>query len=344
MLSRNGFAVAPRYWWRATKITLFALHNSLYGLIERAIYGARIAKTEVEAPLFIIGHWRSGTTLLHEYLALDPRHSYPTTYDCFAPCHFLITGKYGPKILDRMMPDERPMDSMQLKADLPQEDDFALALFGQPSLVVMLAFPNNLPGDGALFDLKALSPEKRRDWQACLKRFLQRILLRAPGTRVVLKSPIHTARIATILEAFPDARFLCIHRDPFAVYPSTLRMVAALHPYLALQDPEHDELERLTVANGEKIFGGLAADRGSIPAGQLHEVTYEELVGEPLRVLEEAYAALDLGDFEPVREIYEQAAAEKRDYQAKTYDPPQEVRETLKKSWPDACRRYGYLE
>lgn len=344
VLARNGFAVAPRFWLRALKITLFAVNNSAYGLAERLIYGRRVAGTEVRAPLFIVGHWRSGTTLLHEYLARDPRHSFPTTYDCFAPCHFLITGKYGPKILDRMMPDERPMDSMQLKAELPQEDDFALALLGQPSLVVMLAFPNNLPGDGALFDLKALSATQRRDWQACLKRFLQRLAFRAPGRRLVLKSPIHSARIGTILEAFPDARFLCIHRDPFAVYPSTLRMVAALHPYLALQEPAHDELERLTLANGEKIYARLAEARSGIPEGQFHELRYEDLVRDPVQVLAAAYAALDLGDFEQVRAVYETAAAEKRDYKAKTYDPPQKVRESLMKHWPEPCRRYGHLE
>lgn len=344
LLRRNGFAVAPRYWLRALKITLFALHNSAYGLVERLIYARRVARTEVTAPLFIIGHWRSGTTLLHEYLARDPRHSYPTTYDCFAPCHFLVTGKYGPKILDRMMPDERPMDSMQLKAELPQEDDFALALLGQPSLVVMLAFPNNLPGDGALFDLKALTTEQRRDWQACLKRFLQRVAFRSPGRRLVLKSPIHSARIDAILEAFPHARFLCIHRDPFAVYPSTLRMVAALHPYLALQDPGHDELERLTLANGEKIYAGLAEARRSVPEGQFHELSYEDLVESPVQVLEAAYAALDLGDFEPVRAVYEAAAAEKKEYRAKTYNPPQKVRESLRNHWPEPCRRYGHLE
>ena len=40
----------------------------------------------------MIGHWRSGTTLLHELLVLDPRHTFPDTYACFAPNHFLVSG------------------------------------------------------------------------------------------------------------------------------------------------------------------------------------------------------------------------------------------------------------
>ena len=45
---------------------------------------------ELPAPVFVIGHWRAGTTLLHELLVRDPRHTYPNTYDCFGPNHFLL--------------------------------------------------------------------------------------------------------------------------------------------------------------------------------------------------------------------------------------------------------------
>ena len=54
--------------------------------------GTWIAHTEIhEHPIFVIGHWSSGTTLLHELLVCDPRHTYPDTYACLAPNHFLLT-------------------------------------------------------------------------------------------------------------------------------------------------------------------------------------------------------------------------------------------------------------
>ncbi len=342
LLARNRFAIGFSYWPRAALITAMALHNSALGLVERLLYGRRAARMEITAPLFIIGHWRSGTTLLHEYLTRDPRHGFPATYDCFCPCHFLLTAEQGRKVLGRMLPDERPMDSMQLSTELPQEDDFALALLGHPSLLAMLAFPNNLPGDGALFDLRALPRGRRLAWQKTLKRFLQRVMLRAPDKRLVLKSPIHTARIPAILEIFPDARFLYIHRDPFSVYPSTLRLVEALYPFLALQRPRHDELERLVVANGEKIFASYQRDSEAIPQGQLHELSYEDLVRDPVAQLQETYAALDLGDFEAVRDIFQQAAEEKSAYRPRDYDLPEAARAALISHWPEACRRYGH--
>ena len=69
--------------------------SSLHSLVRRIQQvgdGKAIAATRIdEAPLFIIGHWRTGTTWLHELLILDERHAYPTTYECFDPNHFLLT-------------------------------------------------------------------------------------------------------------------------------------------------------------------------------------------------------------------------------------------------------------
>src|SRR5688572_7122168 len=79
LLLRNRFRVSPRFWWRACLITLFSLFHSVWRQWQFVLIGWRARRTPiVEAPLFIIGHWRSGTTLLHEMLVLDPRHTYPT--------------------------------------------------------------------------------------------------------------------------------------------------------------------------------------------------------------------------------------------------------------------------
>ncbi|HVA85305.1 MAG TPA: sulfotransferase, partial [Candidatus Saccharimonadales bacterium] len=86
LLWRNHFRVSPnRVPVVIVTATVLSAINSLLAPVERLIFGRRIAATRVEAPIFIIGHWRSGTTLLHELLALDDRFGYPTTYQCFAP-------------------------------------------------------------------------------------------------------------------------------------------------------------------------------------------------------------------------------------------------------------------
>ncbi len=91
-LRRNRFRIHPLQLPLVASVSAFGVINSLGRPLQQLILGRRIAKVEIkEAPIFIIGHWRSGTTLLHELMALDERYTYPTTYECFAPNHFLIS-------------------------------------------------------------------------------------------------------------------------------------------------------------------------------------------------------------------------------------------------------------
>jgi hypothetical protein len=100
-------------------------------LVQEAFLGPRIRRTLIrEAPLFIIGHWRTGTTLLHELLILDPRHTHPTTHECLEPNHCLLTEKLLTLALQFLEPSHRPMDNMATGWDRPQEDEFALCMMG----------------------------------------------------------------------------------------------------------------------------------------------------------------------------------------------------------------------
>ncbi len=85
-------------WWRVLIRNRFAVHlKYLYiavviSCVSTFWYGSRIDRTPIrEAPVFIVGHWRTGTTLLHELLILDDRHNFPNTFECLCPHHFLWT-------------------------------------------------------------------------------------------------------------------------------------------------------------------------------------------------------------------------------------------------------------
>ena len=84
-LLRHRLAIGPRGWHVVAGVTPISLGNSVAALMQQAIYGRRIAATKVHPPIFIIGHWRTGTTLLHELLVQDDRFTFPTTYECLAP-------------------------------------------------------------------------------------------------------------------------------------------------------------------------------------------------------------------------------------------------------------------
>ena len=100
LLVRNHFAVHPPYWHIAAVATVASLMNSTLRLLTDGVYGGPSNRTPIrEAPLFIVGHWRTGTTLLHELLILDPRHTFPNYYQCLAPHHFLLTERLPAAVL-----------------------------------------------------------------------------------------------------------------------------------------------------------------------------------------------------------------------------------------------------
>ena len=121
-----------------------SLINSSLNRLQKALYRAKIEATHIERPpVFIIGHWRSGTTLMHELISLDKRFAFPSNFEAFVPQHFLLTRHLMYPLVSLLMPRKRPMDSMTMNASSPQEDDFALCSYGAPTPYLRIAFPNN---------------------------------------------------------------------------------------------------------------------------------------------------------------------------------------------------------
>jgi len=338
LLARNGFAVHRSRWPLAALVTAASVGNSALGLAQTLLYGRRVARTPVRhAPVFIVGHWRTGTTLLHELLACDPRLAAPTTYDCFAPHHFLLTRRWLPRLVGRLAPARRPMDAMAAGPDRPQEDEFALCLLGEPSPYERVAFPNR-PATGTL----DLSPAAARRWKRTFYRLVQALTIANSGRRLVLKSPPHTARIPTLLELFPDARFVHLVRDPFAVYPSTLHLWRVLWTAHGLQRPAWDTLPEYVLRTFTELYARLVAARPLVPPGRLYDLRYEDLVRDPVGRLAELYRALDLGDFEPARPHVEAYLAGVKGYETSRHLLTPEERDTVDCRWREVIEQYGY--
>jgi len=144
LLAKNRFRVSLSRLHIAIGVTCFTPFTDLMALIQHVIFGRAIARTPlVGAPIFVLGHWRSGTTLLHEYLSLDERFASPTTFQCFAPWHFLLTEGLVTRFGGFLLPDKRPMDNMKAGWALPQEDEFALMNLGAPTPYLRILFPHH---------------------------------------------------------------------------------------------------------------------------------------------------------------------------------------------------------
>jgi hypothetical protein len=342
LLASNSFAVHRSRWAAAAAVSVFSLFHTVLRCLQQVTCGWLVTDTRIRAaPVFILGHWRTGTTLLHELLTLDPRHACPTTYDCFAPHHFVISRSWLPKLLGWPLPDRRGVDNMAAGWQHPQEDEFALCLLGVPSPYRRMAFPNQPPDDGSL-DLSGLSPLELRRWKAALYQLAQGLTLVNRGRRLILKSPTHTCRIPTLLQLFPDARFVSLVRDPYVVYPSTLHLWRFLYTVHGLQPPAWQDLPEFILGTFVHMDERLQEGKRLLAPGRFQELRYEDLVRDPVGQLEALYQALDLGDFTAARPHIEAYLPLIRAYETNRYILTAEERQAITDRWGEVIRRYGY--
>lgn len=344
LLARNHFAVSLTRIPMAVSVSILCWFNLFAGWLSEAIYGRRARAVEMRhPPLFVLGHWRSGTTLLHELLVKDSRMIYPTTFDCMAPRHFLLTAKIFERWFDWLLPKKRPMDDMLVGFDRPQEDEFALMNLGAGSPYLEWAFPNRGFATENL-TLQSLPAERRVRWKARLDWFLRRQSLKNPAARLVLKSPPHTARVKLILELYPDARFVHIARDPRSLIPSTLRMWTRMTDAVSLQIRRDQPLEPHIFNMFELMYERFEEEKELIPPNQLHQIRYEDLVANPLAELASIYRELDLGDFETARPAVAKYLEGVKDYKTNKFSLDPELTAKIQRHCGDYMRRYGYAE
>jgi hypothetical protein len=343
LLRKNRGAVAWPYWHIAVSDTVVTLNNTFLHLIQSVIFGGALRRTRItEAPLFILGHWRTGTTLLHDLLICDERLGYPNTYQCLNPCHFVLTEGIFTRCFHWLLPARRPMDNVKVGFDRPQEDEFAIALLtGDASPYLTIAFPNHAPQCQEYLDLVGVPAPKLRRWQQTFKQFLEQITYKT-GKRLVLKSPPHTARIAVLREMFPNALFLHIVRDPSVVFASTVNLWRILYRTHGLQTPTYAGLEEHVLSTFVRMYQRLEEDKKLLAPHQFCELRYEDLIRDPAGELRKVYDRFDLGDYDKVLPRLETYLATIKGYETNRYQLTPEQRDVVRQRWGDVIRRYGY--
>ncbi|MFO7904609.1 MAG: sulfotransferase [Pirellulaceae bacterium] len=343
LLRDNRFAITPSRIPMALGVSTASLVNSALAAAQWMFWKRRVEAIELrDDPIFVVGHWRSGTTLLHELLSADPRHAYPDTYACLAPSHFLISRYLVPWWLGVLMPKRRPMDNVRIGWTQPQEDEWALCLLGLPSVYRTVAFPHRLPHCSQSLALRGLPLEETARWNQTFVTFLKTLMVGQDGARLVLKSPTHTARISHLFRLFPKARFVHVVRDPLSIFPSTMRLWTRLASDHGLQLPDRRQLEQYVLDTLVHMYEAFEAQRRRIPPEQICDVHYEQLVADPTGQVRDVYRQLDLGDFDVARPCIERKVKASSGYRANRYEVTDGLRQRIQDRWQDYARRYGY--
>jgi hypothetical protein len=283
---------------RLATIMASSAANSLLAAAETVVYSAAIRRTRIEhPPVFILGHWRSGTTMLHNLLCLDPHATYPNLYQCLNPQHFLLSEHSLGPLTSRFLPKTRPMDNIPVGWGEPQEEDIALALDCGISPYLMLAFNDRPDVYCRYFDPQDMTESERARWKHSLMTFMKKLTIRR-NTRIVSKNPGHTFRIPILLEMFPNAKFIYIRRNPYAVYQSTMHLRKTMFSENSLAPARLESCSDDTLHFYEKCIRTYEETRAQVPEGNLHELRFEDLEADPLLEVGRIYQNLQLPGWE----------------------------------------------
>ena len=336
----------PIHWSRFPKIasiTALSILNSCSNACESVVYGRKIARQKIEhPPIFILGHWRSGTTLLHNLMTLDHQFTFPNLYEVMFPANFLLTERVVTSLTSWLIPKTRPMDNVEAGFHLPQEDEVGLVLLSGLSPYLMLAHPNDRSKYERFFELTDVAPAELSRWKERFLYFIKKLTIKN-NKPIVFKSPTHTFRIPLLLEMFPDAKFVYIYRDPYAVYNSSIHLRKTMFVENGLgANVSEETMQKETLEIYTHCMETYARTRHLIPAGNLHELRFEDLEVNPLGEMHRIYQELNLNGWDQVEPAIQKMLPDLTRYQKNSFKMDENLMRKVYSQWKPSFERYGY--
>jgi hypothetical protein len=346
ILAKNEWKVDPEYLHRAAWITGMSLPVTLAAKYEDITYGRQLAAMKVDpVPLFVLGHWRSGTTHMHNLLGRVPQHTYSTVFQVVFPSSFLSTDRLIPQLTARFMDDTRSYDNVKHGWYEAAEDEIALAKLTGLSPYMSFMFPEQGPKYERYVDFQEATEAEREKWKEAFIYFTKKIMLQTGGKRVVVKSCTHTARIRLLLDMFPDARFVFIHRNPYEVFSSTLHMRSHTDWENFFQVPQEGwdtTRETQTALLGERIFDRYLEDRHLIPPENLYEIAYTDLCGNEMQVMEDIWTKLRLDGWGQAKPVLQEYTDGLKGYKRNALKIDDRTKDLVWRYWRNAFDAFGY--
>ena len=343
-LFRNKISVG--YIPRMLILGLINLINFPFRTYERLFINPRFKKHHIEnAPVFIIGHWRSGTTHLHNLLSMDKQMGYVTTYQgVFPDTLFNMAGRFLFKNFTRILiPRTRKGDNVILDPDNPQEEEFALGDKVPTCYYYFWMFPKKMLFYYDRFiRFSGLSPKLLEHWKQRYLLMIKKALKNTGRERFLSKNPPNTGRIRVLLEMFPDAKFIFIHRNPVEVFLSTRHFFNKMMPNLQLHNIGPAQLEKSIIAVYKNLMKDYFDQKQMIPEGNLIEIRFDELEQNPAQIAEIIYDRLHIPGFEEARRAFENYMKQTEKYEKNKHRISKSLLDKITLEWQFMMEKYNY--
>ena len=322
-----------------------------FRLLEKKKYDDVLEHTDPDrAPVFIIGHWRSGTTYTHTLLSQDPGFVYQTKYQNFFSDNFLVTEDFFKPFISRTIDFFSPVKQWQsrisksMNLDTPSESDTALiSEISEYTYHWAHLFPKAYEEyfNKYLF-CENLSKQELQNWQNTTRTMISKAYLRTPHGRLLIKNPGDTARIKYLLDIYPDARFVFIHRNPYEVFYSNLKLWTLVQQSVAMQQISEDEKKQIVLKVYTKLHQHYLEQKKLLKPHQLIELGFDEISEKPLQAVEKIYQQLSLQGFDDAYPWIRNFLNEQPPRRNQQYEFKKEDLRLINEYWDLAFKQWNY--
>ena len=327
-------------------IGLAALARWPFSAAERLVMESRLPAIEdMPAPVFILGHWRSGTTHLYNIMCQSGEWGFVPPVATGLPWDLFGLAKVFNPLLERALPEHRYIDNIPVNPDSPQEDEIAIANMSEVSFYHGIYFPRAFAENvrrGLFFD--GCSTPDIRGWQRRFRYFLRKLYVHQGRRPLLIKNPVYTGRFAMLREMFPAAKFVHIHRNPYDVFVSMRNFYQKLLKEFALQGYDHVDIDETVLAVYERMMRDYERDAAAVGPDRLVELRYDDLDAEPLKAVEQCYSALGLPGFEAARARFETYIASVASFKKNRFDYSDEAAAKVEARLGYFIEKWGYYE
>lgn len=344
LMGQNHFRITPmglpRTLYSAALITVLSPLNT----IERLKFDKHIHNTQLEKdPIFIIGHWRSGTTYIHNLFSQDSQFGFPTTIQTTAPSIFLGFEKIIRPIVESSLPEKRPQDDVDLAADFPQEEEYALGNLSPYSFYNGWLFPKNMELYNNYVDFEHVLEKEVKEFKRIYLYYIKKLTLYYKGKQLIMKNPSNTARVKLLLELFPNAKFIHIYRNPYHVYLSMKRNIEKEMTLQCLQKPPPwDVFEASMISMYNRLYSKYLKEKCLIPKDNLIELRYEDFMTNPLSQMEQFYSFFQLKGFKSLKSAFERYILSQKKIKIASYTFDEKLKDRIYTSLRNTIDLWNY--
>ncbi len=325
-----------------TKV-LCRLLSSIAPIQERRYQKLLANKPLEHDPVFILGHWRSGTTFVHNIFAQDEHFGHTTTYQTVFP-HLMMFGQsFFKPIMNYFMPSYRPTDKMELTPDLPQEEEFALTNMMPYSYYDFWFFPQRmLEYCDRWLTFEKITEKEKETFKEAFMKIVKISLWNTGGTQYLSKNPPHTGHVKTLVEMFPNAKFIYLIRNPYTVFESTRSYFTETIVPLKLQHISDDEIEMNAIKVYPRLYQAFQEQKMYIPKGNLYEVKFEDFEHDAYSVTRDIYKKLDIPGWDEAESKIKAYIESKRGYKKNKYEYKPRTIQLVNEYWGQSIDDWGY--